>query len=104
MKVSSSTNNSVKATDTTKSTKSATGKEASSLKSAAADAIADSTKVDLSSRAQDIKKAKELATPDNSIDEAKVARLQKLIDEGKYKTDAAAISDRLVDEHMMLPS
>lgn len=34
------------------------------------------------------------------VDEAKVARLQKLIDEGKYKTDARAIADRLVDAHL----
>lgn len=62
----------------------------------------DSAKVDLSSRAQDMRKAKELATPSNDVDEAKVARLQKLIDEGKYKVDAEAIADRLLDEHMKM--
>jgi negative regulator of flagellin synthesis FlgM len=88
-------------------------------KSAAADAIADklsakskpgvggldktdSARVELSQRAQDIKKAKELATPSGDIDEAKVARLQKMIDEGKYKIDAEAIADRLLDEHMKM--
>jgi negative regulator of flagellin synthesis FlgM len=63
---------------------------------------ADSARVELSQRAQDIKKAKELATPSNDIDEAKVARLQKMIDEGKYKIDAEAIADRLLDEHMKM--
>ncbi|MCM2281612.1 MAG: flagellar biosynthesis anti-sigma factor FlgM [Bdellovibrionaceae bacterium] len=63
-----------------------------------------SAKVDLSPRAQDIKKAKELAMSSNDIDEAKVARLQKLIDEGKYKVDAAAVADRLVDEHLRTES
>lgn len=62
----------------------------------------DSAKVDLSPRAQEMRKAKELATPSNDIDEAKVARLQKLIDEGKYKVDAEAIADRLLDEHMKM--
>jgi flagellar biosynthesis anti-sigma factor FlgM len=38
-----------------------------------------------------------------TVDEAKVARLQKMIDEGSYKTDAAAIADRLVDAHLALP-
>jgi flagellar biosynthesis anti-sigma factor FlgM len=61
-----------------------------------------STKVDLSDRAQMMQKAKEIASQ-NTVDEAKVARLQKLIDEGKYKTDAGAISDRLVDEHLLFP-
>jgi negative regulator of flagellin synthesis FlgM len=64
---------------------------------------ADSARVDLSSRAQDMVRAKELATPNEGIDEAKVARLQKLIDAGKYKVDAEAIADRLVDEHSKMP-
>lgn len=58
----------------------------------------DSSHVQLSPRAQDILKAKELATPSSGIDEAKVARLQKLIDQGNYKVDAEAIADRLLDE------
>lgn len=58
--------------------------------------------VDVSERAQMMKKAKDIAS-DVSVDEAKVARLQKLIDEGKYKVDADAIADRLVDEHLNIP-
>jgi len=66
---------------------------------------ADSTRVDVSERGQQIKKAKEIASKDlNSVDEAKVARLQKMIDDGKYKVDAQSIADRLVDEHMNMPS
>jgi len=66
------------------------------------DAVAGSTKVDLSDRAQMMARAKEIASRD-TIDEAKVARLQKLIDEGKYNTDASGIADKLVDEHMLFP-
>lgn len=58
-----------------------------------------SARVDLSSRAQEMARAKELATPADDIDEAKVSRLQKLIDEGKYNIDADAIADRMFDEH-----
>src|SRR5689334_10878232 len=61
-------------------------------------------KVHLSQRVLDMQKIKELATPTDTVDEAKVARLQKLIDEGKYKVDADAIADRLVDDHLNLPS
>ena len=73
-------------------------------KSSGLEDLGGASKVDISTRAQDIKKAKELATPSNDIDEAKVARLQKLIDEGKYKVDAEAIADRMVDEHLNMPS
>lgn len=58
--------------------------------------------VTLSERAQDAKKAKEIAknsSPD--IDEAKVAKFQKLIDSGNYKVDAKKVADKLVDENLM---
>ncbi|HAG90880.1 MAG TPA: flagellar biosynthesis anti-sigma factor FlgM [Bdellovibrionales bacterium] len=58
-----------------------------------------SSHVDVSERAQMMNKAKQIASQD-SIDEAKVARLQKLIDEGRYNVDASAIADRLVDDHL----
>jgi len=71
-------------------------------KSLASEAFGNSARVDVSQRAQDIKKAKELATPkDSDIDEAKVARLQALIDKGEYKVDSAAVADKLVDEHLL---
>jgi negative regulator of flagellin synthesis FlgM len=66
---------------------------------------ANSTRVDVSERGQQVKKAKDLASKDlNSVDEAKVARLQKMIDDGNYKVDAEALADRLVDEHLNMPS
>lgn len=64
--------------------------------------VSGADKLALSERAQSMSRAKEIAS-DSSIDEAKVARLQKLIDEGKYKTDAGAIADRLVNEHFLMP-
>lgn len=72
----------------------------SSLSSAEkADQIKDASQVDVSSRAQMMNKAKQIASED-TVDEAKVARLQKLIDEGRYNMDASKIADRLVDEHL----
>lgn len=62
---------------------------------------AGSAKVAVSSEAQAMQKAKSIASK-STVDEAKVARLQKLIDEGKYKVDAKAVSDRLVDEHLLI--
>lgn len=65
--------------------------------------VKDSANVNVSERAQMMAKAKEIASSPMTVDEAKVARLQKLIDEGKYKVDADAIADRLIDEHMTIP-
>ncbi len=62
----------------------------------------DVAKVDISKKAQMANKIRELATPDmNSVNEDRVAHFQKLIDEGNYKTDAKAIADKLVDEHLI---
>lgn len=57
-------------------------------------------KVEVSSRAQQMKKAKEIAMSTPDVDEAKVARLQKLIDEGKYSVSAKDIADKMVDEEL----
>lgn len=70
--------------------------------SVGAKSLGESSKVDVSSRAQMMNKAKEIAS-EQTVDEAKVARLQGLIDSGKYKVDAQAIADRLVDEQLMMP-
>jgi flagellar biosynthesis anti-sigma factor FlgM len=58
--------------------------------------------VDVSERAQMMSRAKDIASS-QSVDEAKVARLQKLIDDGDYKTDANSIAERLLEEHMTIP-
>lgn len=60
----------------------------------------EATKVNLSDRAQDIKRAKDIAMAAQDVNQEKVARLQKLIDEGKYSTDAKEIASKMVDEHL----
>lgn len=97
--------NNVATTNTGKATaaqNSGGGKKASSA--VTADQIKDSTQVKMSSQARDIQKAMELARPSNQVDEAKVARLQKMIDEGSYRVDASALADKMVDEHLLMPS
>jgi flagellar biosynthesis anti-sigma factor FlgM len=61
----------------------------------------DAARVDLSQRAQDMKKIKDLAMAEPSGRAEKIARLQKLIDEGNYKVDTEAVADRMVDEHLI---
>ena len=58
------------------------------------------TKVELSSRAQDIQKAKEIAKNSPDVDMDKVEKFKRLIAEGKYKVDAKAVADRMVEEHL----
>lgn len=100
-------------TDSSKSEKAKENNPLSSLgsssKTSAADKIKDlsqssseSVKLDISPRAQDIKYAKELAMGSPDVDQDKVEKFRKLIDEGKYKVDAKAVADRLVDEHMFI--
>lgn len=59
--------------------------------------------VNVSERAQMMQKAKDIASGPMTVDEAKVARLQKMIDEGSYKVDAKSIADKLVDDHLLIP-
>jgi len=61
----------------------------------------DSVKVDLSPRAQDIQKAKDIAMSAPDVDLAKIEKFQKLIDGGQYKVDAKSIAEKMVDEHLM---
>lgn len=73
------------------------------VKSNQSDSAAGASEVAMSSRARDMQKIKEIAmksTPD--VDEAKVAKYQQLIDSGKYKVDARAVADRMVDEHLSM--
>jgi negative regulator of flagellin synthesis FlgM len=59
------------------------------------------TKVELSPRSQDIKKIKELAMNSPDVDANKVEKFKRMIAEGKYKVDAKAVADRMVEEHLM---
>lgn len=79
-----------------------TGRAGKSADGVSPQDLAASAKVNISSRAQMINKAKELATPDmDGVREDRVAHFQNLIDSGKYSVDASAVADRLVDEHLI---
>lgn len=61
---------------------------------------AGASKVAVSSRAQEAKKIKELALAAPDVDQAKVEKFRKLIEDGKYKVDAKAVADRMVDDEL----
>lgn len=89
-------------TDDLKSSKSDKKSRAgdSLMKSPAAARDADATKVDVSPRAQEAKRIKDLAMAAPDVDMEKVERFRKLIDDGKYKVDAQAVASKMVDEHL----
>jgi len=93
------TNDTGRAEKATKAGKSAVP-DAAAGKAAIANAPAEASaaKVSLSSRAQDVMKAKEIAMAAPEIREDRVAELQKAIDAGKYKVDAKEVADKMVDE------
>ncbi|CAN5389951.1 hypothetical protein BH10BDE1_BH10BDE1_18970 [soil metagenome] len=104
MKVSNSGPKNVATPSTAATTETAKGTRSS--KSSAAEAlgatVGSSTKVDVSSRAHEMNRVKAMSTPSNDIDEAKVARLQAMIDNGAYKVDADALAERLVGEQLKM--
>ena len=63
-------------------------------------ASADSVKADISSRGKEFARAKEVAANAPDVREEKVAELKRRIAEGKYKVDANAVADKLVNEHL----
>ncbi|WP_295905419.1 flagellar biosynthesis anti-sigma factor FlgM [uncultured Bdellovibrio sp.] len=93
-------------TDSTRSDKAdgvknkATGAATNKADLLSSSSLGESSRVELSPRAQEAKRIKELAMSAPDVDEAKVAKFRKLIDEGKYQVDAKAIADKMVDEHL----
>ena len=72
--------------------------ESSAVDSSAAGSQA--TKVELSPRAKDIQQIKQLAKNAPDVDMDKVEKFKRLIADGKYKVDAKAVADRMVDDHL----
>jgi negative regulator of flagellin synthesis FlgM len=60
-----------------------------------------SAKVDLSPRAQQMKRAKEIAMSSSDVDSEKVKKFQDLIDKGLYKVDAKKVADTMVDDSLL---
>ncbi len=61
---------------------------------------ASSTKTEISDRGREIAKAKTEALSAPDVREAKIAELKSRIDAGRYKVDADAVADRMVNEHL----
>ena len=75
--------------------------EAQDVKDLVSSGKFDAVKLDLSERAQDVRKARELAQAAPDVDLDKVEKFRKLIDDGKYKVDAKAVADRMVNDGLL---
>lgn len=97
--VNSATPGSVRGADVGK-TKDRSDKMSGKVDAKQVSADLDSAKIEMSKDALAMQKAKAIAS--NTVsDDAKIARLQKMIDQGEYKVDAEAVADRLVNEHLL---
>ncbi len=85
------------ATSTTKSIGKKTGSKANKSEGSEADRLG-SAKIELSERAQDIKKIRNAMGSSPDVDEVKVAKFKNLIASGQYKVDAEKTADKMVDE------
>lgn len=95
------TSDSSKSAKAEKAGDASSAKKSSTASSSDAAASSQATKVELSPKAQDIKKIKELAMNSPDVDANKVEKFKRMIADGSYKVDAKAVADRMVDEHLM---
>ncbi|MCM2280001.1 MAG: flagellar biosynthesis anti-sigma factor FlgM [Oligoflexia bacterium] len=107
MRVSQTGNNQIQGADTTgvsgaKQAQRTKTAEAAQKAAAAAGAVATegAARTEISGRAKELAKAKELANAAPDVREERVAALKAKIAAGKYKVDADAVADRMVDEHL----
>ncbi len=71
-------------------------------KSAPSTTKTDSVNAEISSKAKDMAKAKQIATDTSDVREAKIAELREKIQNKKYDVSSSAIADKLVDDHIRM--
>lgn len=102
MRIDNSTSGSIQGSDIASAKKAEKTEKSSapkrSLKSEGA--AAGSAKTEISSKAKEMSKAREVAAAAPDTREEKIAELKKRITEGRYQVDAKAVADRMVDEHL----
>ena len=63
-----------------------------------------SARVNISEKAKEMQRVKELAKQAPDVDAEKVAKFRALIANGEYKVDAQAIADRMLEDELSLAS
>jgi negative regulator of flagellin synthesis FlgM len=101
MKVENSRVSSTEVAQSSAAKKTDKAKEANKKGTASAtEILGGASRTEISSKAKEAAQAKSIATSAPDVREERVAALKKQIAEGKYKVDANAIADKLVDEHL----
>ncbi|MFK8138315.1 MAG: flagellar biosynthesis anti-sigma factor FlgM [Bdellovibrionales bacterium] len=85
-------------------TKSKTGDGDANASKVSSALLDSSAKVNISEKAKEINRVKELAKQAPDVDAEKVAKFRSLIANGEYKINAGAIADKMVDEELMMSS
>lgn len=62
--------------------------------------IEGSARTDISSKAREFSKAKEVASAAPDVREERIAELKRRIQSGSYQMDPGAIADKMVNEHL----
>lgn len=65
--------------------------------------VSGSVRAEVSARAKEMANAHAVAKSAPDVREDKIAALKKQIAEGRYKVDADAVADRMLDDHMRMP-
>ena len=103
MRIDNSTSGSIQGSDISsakKAEKANAPKRATKSEGAGAAAVDGSANTEISSKAKEMSKARDLAAAAPDTREEKIAKLKKRISEGRYQVDAKAVADRMVDEHL----
>ena len=102
MKVSGNSNNTFNTIDAkNRSEKSSSSKLNDALKANATKNADNGAMVSVSVRAKEAQKIYDAAMAAPDVDEAKVAKFQKLIDAGEYKVDSDAVAEKMLAEHLV---
>src|ERR1700737_2701696 len=76
------------------------GEKAAEAPSNAPVSASGDAKTEISAKGKEFAKAKAVANDAPDVREEKIAALKARIADGKYKVDADAIADRMIDEHL----
>lgn len=104
MRVSQTGNNPVQGTDSTNKSEGAarTQRSKKSEGTSKTDSVNEAGSSQISGKAKDAAKARSMAAAAPEVREEKIAELRRRIAEGKYKVDADAVADRMVDDHISM--
>ena len=75
-------------------------KKARPADTSATSLLGGSAKTEISGKARELAKAKDVASAAPDVREDKIAELKRRIAAGAYQVDADAVADRMVDDHL----